>query len=1056
MAAGSAAGGREDISPADRMQMMATQVVARFLPKDAVLAALDELRRKPELRGDIVALADMPGMDDPLRELIYSRLVHTAAGPGPGTAPAPQPGPSGAAAGPPGAAEQPAGTAWGGGQQPPQQRVFCDHPTPGAGAPPPAAIFSMGQAEPLQRRGRRSSRRSTGPGGLRPPHVRAAAAHSPPHQPAAAAEPAAAAPPAWAPPPQAEPAAQQPAHAAAGADDMAAELQMRRERYQAWRRGAAAGAAPAAAPPGAGSGSCSMAVDAEAPDTAPRQPPAGAEQAPPPPRRRIVTARRGSGSSQPARSHMQQGAARPEHPPSPQPEQREQQSPPQQQHGAEAGPPPQPEQREQQSPLQQHNGADGGEGDVECPQRSPRRTFAQYSDDSLEDWHPEDDLPSAPEPKQDTPVRHAWHLPQAAWEVPPADDVHDDQPRPQRQGRPRCAPSPKHEPLSAAPEPEKLQREGPDGGAEEEEAASQEAQQPRPQPAEDAAQQAAREAALRRQAQQRQELAVRADKAYDAQRYDEAIRLWTEAHDLETEAGSPTRKALKHVGNRAAAHVMLGDYGRAAADCRRVTAGGGASFPIWLRLARCELYIGNLEAARQAAEDARGCMPPHRDPGELSDISSIAVLARRALACGDDADSTQERCDNAYYDLQPYLDTDTAGKAPLAKLAAAQLLLRKGGARAADLARSLLASATAALLKYITTGQGEAADELDAQAAKALRLGLDAALQSSASLGDDLARLSSEGARLAEAGASRAGAVLRTVQMVRNAFSLKQSGNAEYRARSWATAKRHYSDALRQCEHGSFPGSGAGLRLTLHTNRAQAQLEMGEYSEARADTNRALELGPDNAKAVRLRGRALLGLGLLAPALRDLTKAAADTKDRAGAEHARQMVEQARVRIKDHEDDLYKLIGVPHDAPEAEIKQKVRKLVVKWHPDKHSGAGPDEHAEAERICKAVQGAADTLLDPAQRRDYDRRHFGPGGAGGAAGGGGGYGHGPGHGGTGGYAGGYRPSHGYGTGGAWRGGAGAGRSAPSGDWFCPRCGWSCAASLVFCGHCGQFKG
>src|SRR3954462_3815672 len=85
------------------------------------------------------------------------------------------------------------------------------------------------------------------------------------------------------------------------------------------------------------------------------------------------------------------------------------------------------------------------------------------------------------------------------------------------------------------------------------------------------------------------------------------------------------------------------------------------------------------------------------------------------------------------------------------------------------------------------------------------------------------------------------------------------------------------------------------------------------------------------------------------------------------------------------EKDYYKVLGVPKDATEAEIKKAYRKLAREFHPDANKG-----NAKAEERFKEISEANDVLGDPKKRKEYDEARAlfgngggrpGPGGAGG---------------------------------------------------------------------------
>src|SRR5882724_3644837 len=66
-------------------------------------------------------------------------------------------------------------------------------------------------------------------------------------------------------------------------------------------------------------------------------------------------------------------------------------------------------------------------------------------------------------------------------------------------------------------------------------------------------------------------------------------------------------------------------------------------------------------------------------------------------------------------------------------------------------------------------------------------------------------------------------------------------------------------------------------------------------------------------------------------------------------------------------EDPYKVLGVPRDAPDEEIRSAYRKLAKQLHPD----LNPVNKASAEEQFKKVSSAYDIVGDPVKRKQYDR-------------------------------------------------------------------------------------
>ena len=66
-------------------------------------------------------------------------------------------------------------------------------------------------------------------------------------------------------------------------------------------------------------------------------------------------------------------------------------------------------------------------------------------------------------------------------------------------------------------------------------------------------------------------------------------------------------------------------------------------------------------------------------------------------------------------------------------------------------------------------------------------------------------------------------------------------------------------------------------------------------------------------------------------------------------------------------EDPYKVLGVPRNAPDEEIRRAYRKLAKELHPD----LNPSNRAAAEERFKKVSAAYDIIGDPEKRKQFDR-------------------------------------------------------------------------------------
>jgi curved DNA-binding protein len=65
--------------------------------------------------------------------------------------------------------------------------------------------------------------------------------------------------------------------------------------------------------------------------------------------------------------------------------------------------------------------------------------------------------------------------------------------------------------------------------------------------------------------------------------------------------------------------------------------------------------------------------------------------------------------------------------------------------------------------------------------------------------------------------------------------------------------------------------------------------------------------------------------------------------------------------------DYYKILGVPRNASEDDIKKAYRKLAMQWHPDRN----PGKEKESNEKFKEINEAYGVLGNPEKRKQYDQ-------------------------------------------------------------------------------------
>jgi DnaJ family protein C protein 3 len=90
-----------------------------------------------------------------------------------------------------------------------------------------------------------------------------------------------------------------------------------------------------------------------------------------------------------------------------------------------------------------------------------------------------------------------------------------------------------------------------------------------------------------------------------------------------------------------------------------------------------------------------------------------------------------------------------------------------------------------------------------------------------------------------------------------------------------------------------------------------------------------------------------------------------------GAHQINQLLQDAQIKLRQSKTkDYYKVLGVPRDADELQIKSAYRKMIKLHHPDKARKSGISKE-DAEKKMASINEAYEVLSDPELKARYDR-------------------------------------------------------------------------------------
>ena len=205
----------------------------------------------------------------------------------------------------------------------------------------------------------------------------------------------------------------------------------------------------------------------------------------------------------------------------------------------------------------------------------------------------------------------------------------------------------------------------------------------------------------------------------------------------------------------------------------------------------------------------------------------------------------------------------------------------------------------------------------------------------------------------------------------------KSEADVAYKSRQYQDAINAYGEAIDMCTESSdtIDMDSPTYVSKLYFNRASSHANLRQHEQTIQDCSSAIELDDTYLKAYMRRAASHLVIGEES----NCTKAIQDYEhclnnlnpSEEQSADLKKKTRAAQVQLKrSKRKDFYKILGVPKDATDSEIKKCYRKLALKWHPDRHASSTEEKKKEAENTFRDVNLAYEVLSDPTKKQRYD--------------------------------------------------------------------------------------
>jgi len=192
--------------------------------------------------------------------------------------------------------------------------------------------------------------------------------------------------------------------------------------------------------------------------------------------------------------------------------------------------------------------------------------------------------------------------------------------------------------------------------------------------------------------------------------------------------------------------------------------------------------------------------------------------------------------------------------------------------------------------------------------------------------------------------------------------ALKEKANKFYKNNNFIDAINVYNELLSLDNNNKF------FNALILSNRSLCYYKIKDMFNALHDINASIKLNNKYWKSYQRRANINIRLKYSEQAKDDLRKVLElDPNNREARSLLEDILKEER---KKGAKDLYMILGVSRNSTIDEIRKEFKKLVLKWHPDKHNET-EEKKIFAEKKFKEINSAYHILIDPYKREIYDK-------------------------------------------------------------------------------------